>query len=103
MFFFIQPSIIIQPFSVIKSDFSDLQQTEADSFDSDESVPMYRLVLAGDAGSGKSSFLLRLSLNEFRGDMQTTLGKHFNVLVFCCVILLSYCIINYANIEMNTR
>lgn len=36
--------------------------------------PMYRLVLAGDAGAGKSSFLLRLTLNEFRGDIQTTLG-----------------------------
>lgn len=40
---------------------------------------MYRLVLAGDAGSGKSSFLLRLSLNEFRGDIQTTLGKKMKV------------------------
>lgn len=35
---------------------------------------MYRLVLAGDAGAGKSSFLLRLTNNEFRGDIQTTLG-----------------------------
>ncbi|KAM4733858.1 ras and EF-hand domain-containing protein [Anableps anableps] len=36
--------------------------------------PMYRVVLAGDAGAGKSSFLLRLTLNEFRADIQTTLG-----------------------------
>ncbi|XP_048887424.1 ras and EF-hand domain-containing protein-like isoform X2 [Brienomyrus brachyistius] len=36
--------------------------------------PVYRLVLAGDAGTGKSSFLLRLSTNEFRGDIRTTLG-----------------------------
>lgn len=42
-------------------------------------APMYRLVLAGDAGSGKSSFLLRLSLNEFRGDIQTTLGVDFQI------------------------
>jgi len=35
----------------------------------------YRIVLAGDAAVGKSSFLLRLTLNEFRGDMQTTLGE----------------------------
>ncbi|KAI4905285.1 hypothetical protein NFI96_022706 [Prochilodus magdalenae] len=56
-----------------------VKQTETDLFDSDESVPMFRLVLAGDAGSGKSSFLLRLSLNEFRGDMQTTLGVDFQV------------------------
>lgn len=39
-----------------------------------EPTPMFRLVLAGDAGAGKSSFLLRLTLNEFRGDIQTTLG-----------------------------
>ncbi|XP_034089518.1 ras and EF-hand domain-containing protein [Gymnodraco acuticeps] len=42
-------------------------------------APMYRLVLAGDAGAGKSSFLLRLTLNEFRGDMQTTLGVDFQI------------------------
>lgn len=41
----------------------------------DDLDPMYRLVLAGDAGAGKSSFLLRLTLNEFRGDIQTTLGE----------------------------
>ncbi|KAJ3596441.1 hypothetical protein NHX12_002848 [Muraenolepis orangiensis] len=41
--------------------------------------PIYRLVLAGDAGSGKSSFLLRLTLNEFKGDMQTTLGVDFQM------------------------
>lgn len=44
---------------------------------------MYRLVLAGDAGSGKSSFLLRLTLNEFRGNIQTTLGgRHSKQLTF---------------------
>ncbi|XP_030622657.1 ras and EF-hand domain-containing protein [Chanos chanos] len=56
-----------------------IKQTEVDVIDSDGSLPMYRLVLAGDAGSGKSSFLLRLSLNEFRGDIQTTLGVDFQV------------------------
>ncbi|KAM6925695.1 ras and EF-hand domain-containing protein [Lycodopsis pacificus] len=40
---------------------------------------MYRLVLAGDAGAGKSSFLLRLTLNEFKGDIQTTLGVDFQI------------------------
>uniref|UniRef100_A0A3Q3C5L7 RAS and EF-hand domain containing 2 n=1 Tax=Haplochromis burtoni TaxID=8153 RepID=A0A3Q3C5L7_HAPBU len=40
---------------------------------------MYRLVLAGDAGAGKSSFLLRLTLNEFRDDIQTTLGVDFQM------------------------
>ncbi|KAK6318211.1 hypothetical protein J4Q44_G00115020 [Coregonus suidteri] len=51
-----------------------IKPTEADIVDTGGSAHMYRLVLAGDAGSGKSSFLLRLSLNEFRGDIQTTLG-----------------------------
>nr|XP_046249036.1 ras and EF-hand domain-containing protein isoform X3 [Scatophagus argus] len=52
---------------------------EADIGETDEPVPMYRLVLAGDAGAGKSSFLLRLTLNEFRGDIQTTLGVDFQM------------------------
>ncbi|XP_007566461.1 ras and EF-hand domain-containing protein isoform X2 [Poecilia formosa] len=41
--------------------------------------PVYRVVLAGDAGAGKSSFLLRLTLNEFRADIQTTLGIDFQM------------------------
>ncbi|XP_059570430.1 ras and EF-hand domain-containing protein-like isoform X1 [Alligator mississippiensis] len=41
--------------------------------------PIYRLVLAGDAGAGKSSFLLRLCTNEFRGDIPTTLGVDFHM------------------------
>ncbi|XP_068595739.1 ras and EF-hand domain-containing protein [Brachionichthys hirsutus] len=52
---------------------------EADMEETEEPVPMYRLVLAGDAGAGKSSFLLRLTLNEFRGDIQTTLGVDFQM------------------------
>ncbi|XP_010732621.3 ras and EF-hand domain-containing protein isoform X2 [Larimichthys crocea] len=52
---------------------------EADIEETEEPVPMYRLVLAGDAGAGKSSFLLRLTLNEFRGDIQTTLGVDFQM------------------------
>ncbi|XP_021263041.1 uncharacterized protein LOC110403725 isoform X6 [Numida meleagris] len=36
--------------------------------------PVYRLMLAGDSGAGKSSFLLRLCRNEFRGDISSTLG-----------------------------
>ncbi|XP_069481280.1 ras and EF-hand domain-containing protein-like [Ambystoma mexicanum] len=39
----------------------------------------YRLVLAGDAGSGKSSFMLRLCVNEFRGQVPTTLGVDFQI------------------------
>lgn len=50
---------------------------EANMEGPEEPAPMYRLVLAGDAGAGKSSFLLRLTLNEFKGDIQTTLGVDF--------------------------
>lgn len=35
----------------------------------------YKIVLAGDAAVGKSSFLLRLCKNEFKGITSTTLGK----------------------------
>ncbi|XP_067275047.1 ras and EF-hand domain-containing protein [Pseudorasbora parva] len=56
-----------------------VKQTEEDWHDTEDLSPVYRLVLAGDAGSGKSSFLLRLSLNEFRGDIQTTLGVDFQI------------------------
>ncbi|XP_029951606.1 ras and EF-hand domain-containing protein isoform X2 [Salarias fasciatus] len=52
---------------------------EADMEDAEEDPQVYRLVLAGDAGSGKSSFLLRLTLNEFRGDISTTLGVDFQM------------------------
>ncbi len=51
-----------------------MKPLEADIEENEGPTPMYRLVLAGDAGAGKSSFLLRLMLNEFRGDIQTTLG-----------------------------
>ncbi|NWI31405.1 RASEF protein, partial [Sula dactylatra] len=40
--------------------------------------PMYQLVLAGDGGMGKSSFLLRLCTNEFRGVI-STLGVDFQI------------------------
>lgn len=35
----------------------------------------YRIVLAGDAAVGKSSFLLRLCKNEFKLNSSSTLGK----------------------------
>ncbi|XP_009468453.1 PREDICTED: ras and EF-hand domain-containing protein-like [Nipponia nippon] len=41
--------------------------------------PVYRLVLAGDGGTGKSSFLLRLCTNEFRADISSTLGVDFQI------------------------
>ncbi|XP_028306947.1 ras and EF-hand domain-containing protein isoform X2 [Gouania willdenowi] len=52
---------------------------DADMEELEDPGLMYRLVLAGDAGAGKSSFLMRLTLNEFRGDMQTTLGVDFQM------------------------
>ncbi|KAG5839647.1 ras and EF-hand domain-containing protein isoform X1 [Anguilla anguilla] len=55
------------------------KHVDVDTPISEEPSPMYRLVLAGDAGSGKSSFLLRLSSNEFKGDMQSTLGVDFQI------------------------
>ncbi|XP_016088534.1 ras and EF-hand domain-containing protein-like [Sinocyclocheilus grahami] len=61
-------------------EFLQLRTTQIeDLHDTEDLAPVYRLVLAGDAGSGKSSFLLRLSLNEFRGDIQTTLGVDFQI------------------------
>uniref|UniRef100_UPI00398F6A7C ras and EF-hand domain-containing protein n=1 Tax=Pristiophorus japonicus TaxID=55135 RepID=UPI00398F6A7C len=51
----------------------------AEAHDSQEDGPLYRLVLAGDAGSGKSSFLLRLCMNEFKGYIPTTLGVDFQM------------------------
>nr|XP_023671098.1 ras and EF-hand domain-containing protein-like isoform X3 [Paramormyrops kingsleyae] len=55
------------------------RHAEKDIPDGEVTGPMYRVVLAGDAGSGKSSFLLRLCKNEFRGDIQTTLGVDFQM------------------------
>ncbi|MCI4381159.1 hypothetical protein PGIGA_G00248550 [Pangasianodon gigas] len=39
----------------------------------------YKIVLAGDAAVGKSSFLLRLCKNEFKGVTSTTLGVDFQM------------------------
>ncbi|RXM98515.1 Ras and EF-hand domain-containing protein [Acipenser ruthenus] len=39
----------------------------------------YKVVLAGDAAVGKSSFLLRLCKNEFRGNTSATLGVDFQM------------------------
>ncbi|XP_048360607.1 ras and EF-hand domain-containing protein isoform X2 [Sphaerodactylus townsendi] len=39
----------------------------------------YRIVLAGDAAVGKSSFLMRLCKNEFRGNTSATLGVDFQM------------------------
>ncbi|KAI4878132.1 hypothetical protein NFI96_007712 [Prochilodus magdalenae] len=54
--------------------------------DEDELVPppqvsdkTYKIVLAGDAAVGKSSFLLRLCKNEFKGSTSATLGVDFQM------------------------
>uniref|UniRef100_A0A672Q2U0 RAS and EF-hand domain containing n=1 Tax=Sinocyclocheilus grahami TaxID=75366 RepID=A0A672Q2U0_SINGR len=39
----------------------------------------YRIVLAGDAAVGKSSFLIRLCKNEFKGNTSATLGVDFQM------------------------
>ncbi|XP_057692220.1 ras and EF-hand domain-containing protein [Corythoichthys intestinalis] len=50
-----------------------------DVCDMDDTAPIYSLVLAGDSGAGKSSFLHRLAFNQFRDDIQTTLGVDFQM------------------------
>ncbi|XP_075596180.1 ras and EF-hand domain-containing protein isoform X2 [Balearica regulorum gibbericeps] len=54
--------------------------------DATESTPKYpssekayKIVLAGDAAVGKSSFLMRLCKNEFRGNTSATLGVDFQM------------------------
>lgn len=45
---------------------------------SENGVPerMYKLVLAGDAAVGKSSFILRLCRNRFHNALNSTLGRY---------------------------
>ncbi|XP_021098404.1 ras and EF-hand domain-containing protein isoform X2 [Heterocephalus glaber] len=52
---------------------------EGDSSKAPKSQKAYKIVLAGDAAVGKSSFLMRLCKNEFRGDTSATLGVDFQV------------------------
>ncbi|KAG8512213.1 Ras and EF-hand domain-containing protein, partial [Galemys pyrenaicus] len=50
-----------------------------DSQKSSSSQKAYKIVLAGDAAVGKSSFLMRLCKNEFRGNTSATLGVDFQM------------------------
>ncbi|XP_024905501.1 LOW QUALITY PROTEIN: ras and EF-hand domain-containing protein [Pteropus alecto] len=50
-----------------------------DNHKSSSSQKAYKLVLAGDAAVGKSSFLMRLCKNEFRGNTSATLGVDFQM------------------------
>uniref|UniRef100_A0A803SQR7 RAS and EF-hand domain containing n=1 Tax=Anolis carolinensis TaxID=28377 RepID=A0A803SQR7_ANOCA len=56
---------------------------QSDATDSSSRYPSsekaYKIVLAGDAAVGKSSFLLRLCKNEFRGNTSATLGVDFQM------------------------
>uniref|UniRef100_A0A3Q3G473 RAS and EF-hand domain containing n=1 Tax=Labrus bergylta TaxID=56723 RepID=A0A3Q3G473_9LABR len=58
-----------------------LQKEEKDSTDLGymTSEKAYRIVLAGDAAVGKSSFLLRLCKNEFKLNTSATLGVDFQM------------------------
>ncbi|KAJ8790101.1 hypothetical protein J1605_021539 [Eschrichtius robustus] len=46
---------------------------------SSSSQKAYKIVLAGDAAVGKSSLLMRLCKNEFRGNTSATLGVDFQM------------------------
>ncbi|KAF7250640.1 Ras and EF-hand domain-containing protein [Varanus komodoensis] len=56
---------------------------QSDSADCSSRYPSsekaYKIVLAGDAAVGKSSFLMRLCKNEFRGNTSATLGVDFQM------------------------
>ncbi|XP_037110146.1 ras and EF-hand domain-containing protein isoform X4 [Syngnathus acus] len=65
--------------SSMRKQLSAFAKEKADPDEPDGALPMYHLVLAGDTGAGKSSFLMRLALNQFRADMQTTLGVDFQI------------------------
>ncbi|XP_033293727.1 ras and EF-hand domain-containing protein isoform X2 [Orcinus orca] len=50
-----------------------------DNHESSSSQKAYKIVLAGDAAVGKSSLLMRLCKNEFRGNTSATLGVDFQM------------------------
>ncbi|XP_006835013.1 PREDICTED: ras and EF-hand domain-containing protein-like [Chrysochloris asiatica] len=55
------------------------QTDVADDNHKANSQKAYKIVLAGDAAVGKSSFLMRLCKNEFRGNTSATLGVDFHM------------------------
>ncbi|XP_044143664.1 ras and EF-hand domain-containing protein [Bufo gargarizans] len=56
---------------------SDTAADQVSKFSNTEKA--YKIVLAGDAAVGKSSFLMRLCKNEFRGNTSATLGVDFQM------------------------
>ncbi|GCC24886.1 hypothetical protein chiPu_0003289 [Chiloscyllium punctatum] len=61
------------------SAFSPQPTSTAGNFKYPQSEKTFKIVLAGDAAVGKSSFLLRLCKNEFRGNTSATLGVDFQM------------------------
>ncbi|XP_028980663.2 ras and EF-hand domain-containing protein isoform X2 [Esox lucius] len=70
-----QPSSTRKALSAITTEVKE----ESADLSSVTSEKAYRVVLAGDAAVGKSSFLLRLCKNEFRGTTSATLGVDFQM------------------------
>ncbi|XP_052572756.1 ras and EF-hand domain-containing protein [Peromyscus californicus insignis] len=56
-----------------------LQTDMVDNNSKPTSQKAYKIVLAGDAAVGKSSFLMRLCKNEFQGNTSATLGVDFQM------------------------
>ncbi|XP_041042458.1 ras and EF-hand domain-containing protein [Carcharodon carcharias] len=61
------------------SAFSPQPNSTTGNFKYPQSEKAFKIVLAGDAAVGKSSFLLRLCKNEFRGNTSATLGVDFRM------------------------
>ncbi|XP_072372755.1 ras and EF-hand domain-containing protein isoform X2 [Scyliorhinus torazame] len=61
------------------SAFSPQPNSTVGNFKYPQSEKAFKIVLAGDAAVGKSSFLLRLCKNEFRGNTSATLGVDFQM------------------------
>ncbi|XP_067838308.1 ras and EF-hand domain-containing protein homolog [Heptranchias perlo] len=61
------------------SAFSPQPNSTAGNLEYPQSDKAFKIVLAGDAAVGKSSFLLRLCKNEFRGNTSATLGVDFQM------------------------
>ncbi|XP_078071526.1 ras and EF-hand domain-containing protein homolog [Mustelus asterias] len=61
------------------SAFSPQPNSTTGNFKYPQSDKAFKIVLVGDAAVGKSSFLLRLCKNEFRGNTSATLGVDFQM------------------------
>lgn len=60
---------------------------------------IFRIVLAGDAAVGKSSFIMRLCKNKFVANLNSTLGNQTLIClsVSMQLLLLSACSMSYTN------